>query len=366
MQKRGFIGNWKNKRWQTSTFSSYAGGQTVGPGGAPGGTVDSGLVNYFTVGPYATGQDYWTDSDGDRHYYDSEKLFLTPPFLTYGGEVFRFGVLYTRSSRTTETCSFYFCIIQCEGNGTITSVGTGRTSWLFGLAPDGTRGTGLILSEGAAAAKWTDVTSRAPSIEQNAYNMMMNRAYPFYETARKLGISGTTQKQLLSMSRLSPAPWTGEPLYWTEAPTGDINDIVARARSLSNYKYWYGGAGQVATRALADKLREQYGSIWTKTYYEKALRDIGQRVGDCSYLVNYAYGAASPGNHGIGTSGYLTKYSRWSGAPKNGMIAWRNGHTGIYADGKTIELVGIDYDYQEKNYDPAKWSAILYDRNRTY
>lgn len=361
MQRRGFIAGWKNRRWQND-FNAYAGGQNI-PNVPPGGT--GVLPDYLTFTPLGTGRDYYYDSDDDRIYYDSEKIFISPPFMTYDGHVFRFAVLYTRSSRWTQNCTFYFCIVFCNGNGTVTEAGYGRAEWSSGLGSYGSTAKALLLSTGAASEKWNKIISEIPYLRNDAYNMMMNRAAQFYADVTKIATTGHISTELLSISTTPAALWGGEPLYWL-TPSTDAAEIVARARSLSGFKYWFGGAGQVASRALADSLKQSYPNIWTSTYYQKALKDIGQQVGDCSYLVNYAYGRASPGNHGPGTSNYLAYYSKWTGSPKDGMIAWRNGHTGIYAGGKTLELVGIDYDYQEKPYNPAKWAAILYDPNRSY
>lgn len=361
MQRRGFIAGWKNRRWQND-FNAYEGGQNI-PGVPPGGT--GVLPDYLTFTPLGTGRDYYYDSDDDRIYYDSEKIFISPPFMTYDGHVFRFAVLYTRSSRWTQNCTFYFCIVFCNGNGTVTAAGSGRAEWASGLGSYGRTAKALLLSSGAAAEKWNKIISEIPYLRNDAYNMMMNRAAQFYADVTKIATTGHVSTELLSISTTPAALWGGEPLYWL-TPSTDAAEIVARARSLSGFKYWFGGAGQVASRALADSLKQSYPNIWTNAYYQKALKDIGQQVGDCSYLVNYAYGRASPGTHGPGTSNYLAYYSKWTGSPKDGMIAWRNGHTGIYAGGKTLELVGIDYDYQEKPYNPAKWAAILYDPNRSY
>lgn len=361
MQKRGFVAGWTNRHWQ-GIFNAYSGGQNI-PDVPQGGTGP--LPDYLTFTPLGTGYDYYYDSDDDRIRYDSEKIFISPPFITYDGHVFRFSILYTRSSHSAQNCTFYFCIVFCNGNGTITESGSGRSEWSSGLGTSGRAAEALLLSTGTAAEKWDRIIGQIPYLHENAYNMMTSRAAQFYEDITAITPSGNISKELLSIDTTPAALWIGEPLFWL-TPSTDAEEIVARARSLSGFKYWFGGAGQVASKELADSLKQSYPNIWTTTYYRKALNDIGKQVGDCSYLVNYAYGRASPGSHGPGTSNYLSYYSKWTGIPKDGMIAWRDGHTGIYAGGKTLELVGIDYDYQEKTYDPSKWSAILYDPNRTY
>lgn len=365
MQRRGFVAGWKNRRWQ-GEFNAFSGGQNI-PDVPPGGT--GVLPDYLTFTPLGTGYDYYYDSDDDRVRYDSEKIFITPPFLTYDGHVFRFAILYTRDSHTAQDCTFYFCIVFCNGNGTVTESGTGRAEWSSGLGTSGHSAKALLLSSGAAAEKWDKIIGQIPYLRENAYNMMMNRAAQFYADVTSITTTGHVSKNLLSIDTTPAALWSGELLFWL-TPSTDAEQIVARARSLSHYKYWFGGNGDIATVEQANYLRRTYPGIWKPAYYQEALKDLGQPVGDCSYLVNYSYGIAKPGQHGPGTGEYLSYYSKWSGAPKNGMIAWKrsasSGHTGIYADGTTIELVDQKHDFQIHTYDPSRWTAILYDPNRTY
>lgn len=361
MQRRGFVAGWKNRRWQND-FNAYAGGQAI-PDVPEGGTGI--LPNYLTFTPLGTGYDYYYDSDEDRIRYDSEKIFITPPFMTYDGHVFRFAILYTRDSHTAQNCTFYFCIVFCNGNGTITETGSGRSEWSSGLGTSGRAAEALLLSTGPAAEKWDKIIGEIPYLHEDAYNMMTNRAAQFYADVTAIQTIGHISKELLYISTTPAALWSGDPLYWL-TPSTDAEQIVARARSLSHYKYWYGGNGDIATVAQANSLKKMYPSHWSNSYYAEALKDLGQPVGDCSYLVNFAYGIASPGHHGPGTSEYLARYSKWNGPPKNGMIAFKSGHTGIYADGTTIELVGQKEDYQVHKYNRANWSDILYDPNRTY
>lgn len=360
MQKRGFVNAWQNRHW-IGVYSALSGGGSD-PSIKPGGT--GSLPDFLTFTIKGTGYNYYDDDD-DRIRYDAEKCFVSPVFRSSAGSIFRFCVLYTRSSHASQSADCYFCIVDCNSTGIISSGGSGDNLWNGDIGSSGTAGKAYLLWSGSAKEKWDRIISEIPYIENEAYNLMVNRAERLYNEVLSTSYEGTIDAELLAMKIYARAFWNSEPLYWV-TPETSTNEIVSRARSLSGYKYWYGGAGQVATQALANSLRQSYSSIWTQSYYTKALADIGQRVGDCSYLVNYAYGIASPGSHGPGTSEYLSRYSKWSSAPKDGMIAWRNGHTGIYAGGKTLELVGIDYDYQERNYDASKWTAILYDPNRAY
>lgn len=361
MKKRGFAGNWQNRRW-VGSYSAYAAGAND-PNIPAGGT--GALPDYLTFSIRGTGYDYYYDSDDDRVQYESEKIFVSPVFITQSGDAFRFCVLYTRSSYTAQDVTGYFCIVDCDSSGRVIVDGSGDNSWESAIGSSGSSGKAYVLWYGASAYKWDKIAAQIPYVTTDAYNMMLNRSTVIYAQVKAESYEATIKQELLNMYMYVKQFWESEPLFWQDSSTS-LNEIVSRAKSLSNYKYWYGGAGQVATKSLADSLRASYGGIWTQSYYNKALGDIGQHVADCSYLVNYAYGIASPGNHGIGTSQYLSRWSKWNGAPRNGMIVWRNGHTGIYNDGRTIEMVGIDYDYQEKTYVASKWSAILYDPNRTY
>lgn len=138
-------------------------------------------------------------------------------------------------------------------------------------------------------------------------------------------------------------------------------DIVNRARSLNDCRYWYGAKRQIATKALADALKKQNPGTWTASYYKKALEDIDgkTRVCDCSGLVCYAYNIPD-----IGSSQIRNRFKVWKGTPRPGMIAWKSGHVGIIVtcSGKVAEMRGIDYDYQENRYrKTAGLTTLLYD-----
>lgn len=140
-------------------------------------------------------------------------------------------------------------------------------------------------------------------------------------------------------------------------------DICKRAAELKADKYWYGAKNQIATIELANRLRQENPSVWTYSYYAKAIKDIDgkTRVCDCSGLVCYAYQIGELSSYGL-----HDKYPVWGDAPKDGMILWRKGHVGIYEDGHVHELRGIDYDYQLSPYEAERWSAVLYDPKVDY
>lgn len=148
----------------------------------------------------------------------------------------------------------------------------------------------------------------------------------------------------------------------------NATDILTRAKALRGCKYWYGGKRELASRALADRLKKENPATWTDKYYNTALKDIDgkTRVCDCSGLVCYAYGISDIGSYNI-----KEKYSVWAGTPRAGMIAWKKGHVGIFsADGWTapiIEMRSQAYDYQNtRTYKECGFTAVLYDKAIDY
>lgn len=361
MRKRGYILNWQNRHW--SSFATAYGQGISAPNIPTGGKGE--MPNFWVIEYKGRGWYYYYDDDDDEIEFLSDVAFISSPFIYDDGTVYRFVVNYHRDLPDS-ILEVVFGLVDCDKTGKFAHpVNSYESLWRTDIGNANKAYTGYALWTGTASnSQWQTILTDKPFIEQSTYNMMMGYPNKIRKKCLETTWSGTRTGSTFAF-RTNGYIWDRNAFYW-QIPTTEPNEIVARARSLSNYKYWYGGAGQIATKELADALKAKYPSVWTESYYSTALADIGQRVGDCSYLVNYAYGIASPGNHGIGTSQYLAKYSRWNGTPKNGMIAWRNGHTGIYADGKTLELVGIAYDYQEREYISSKWAAILYDPNRSY
>ena len=143
-------------------------------------------------------------------------------------------------------------------------------------------------------------------------------------------------------------------------------EIVERAESFKGYKYWYGGKREVASVALANRLKKENPNVWTDTYYNTALKDIDgiTRVCDCSGLVCACYGISDIGSYAI-----REKYKVWNGSPKPGMIAWKQGHVAIIKDydGHVIEMRSQAYDYQDTRYrKEAGLNTLLYDPNINY
>lgn len=145
-------------------------------------------------------------------------------------------------------------------------------------------------------------------------------------------------------------------------------EIVNRARELADYAYWYGGKRELASKKLADVLKKQNPSVWTDTYYSRALKDIDghTRVCDCSGLVCYAYGISDIGSYTI-----KDKMKVWTGEPKAGMIGWKKGHVGIFsADGwnaPILEMRSQAYDYMDtRTYKDCGFTKVLYSESVQY
>lgn len=125
-------------------------------------------------------------------------------------------------------------------------------------------------------------------------------------------------------------------------------------------KYWYGGKGEVASKGLANRLKEENPSVWTETYYKTALKDIDGRtkVFDCSGMVCNVYGIKQIGSYQI-----RDRFEKWSHDPIPGMIAWRAGHVGIIVDsnGRMAEMRSQVYDFKEnRTWKSAAMAEILY------
>lgn len=366
MKRRGFVSGWKNRRWQ-STVSSYQRGQSISS------VVSNGILpNYFVMESRGYGEKSYT-SGGSTYYYKMGILFVSPLFVTIDGNAYRFVSVVSRSSRTqTTNLRLDFGICRCNrSTGKFSQYITSASYRCFidtelisqdvitraPLAPI------LYTTTLSSDITWDDVQDLKPYLTPYGFDTMTKSGDSIFTKAFEFIRGAYVRNYPIVFYEVDEYLMKSAPIEFSKKSD---SDIVQRAMSLSSYKYWYGGAGQIGTVALADDLKRDYRSIWTDSYYEKALLDVGQRVADCSYLVNYSYGIASPGNHGPGTRDYLKRFSQWNGTPKNGMIAWKNGHTGIYNENTTIEMRGIDSDFQINPYDSSRWEAILYDPNINY
>lgn len=360
MRKRGFVNAWQNRHWVESLTAAQGGAQN--PNVPPGGT--GVLPDYIIDGYKGRGTHYEWIGD-ELVTWLGEVAFVSPVMKYFNGEYYRFIFQYIKRSRNSDTCDWIFGLGWCYDDGRITNeAGSEWCSWDSAVAQYNAQIAWAVrFGSGGSKYKFSEVVKYHPTMTVPCYNMINGLANMYVKTVLDNATPTGTGTTLIHWNSTSHQ-WTAEPLIFSSETSS--SDIVARAMSLQGHKYWYGGDGRVASVAYANSLRSSYPSIWTPGYYQKALGDVGKPVADCSYLCNYAYGKASPGNHGAGTASYPGIYSRWNGTPKNGMICWRSGHCGIYNNGKTIEMSGIDNDFVIRDYNPGRWSAVFYDKNRNY
>lgn len=149
-------------------------------------------------------------------------------------------------------------------------------------------------------------------------------------------------------------------------------EIVSRAKEIgSKCVYWYGGKRQTPTASLATTLMRQNPSVWTKEYFEAAIKDIGsgKLVCDCSGLVCGAYGVPD-----IGTSAMLEKFPAKISIPAQGhftpgTIAWKKGHCGIIIDayGHIAEMRGLRWDFcTNRTFSECGFTRVLYSPDVDY
>lgn len=145
------------------------------------------------------------------------------------------------------------------------------------------------------------------------------------------------------------------------------NEIMSWVDAHTYYKYWYGGKRRKATAALARSLMDQNPSVWTASYFKKALEDVtnGESVCDCSGYVCGAYSIPD-----IGSSQIPQHFLKWTEDKYvPGMIAWKKGHCGIIIDtaGHVAEMRGIDTDFcKNRTFTEAGFTHIYYAAGVTY
>ena len=139
-------------------------------------------------------------------------------------------------------------------------------------------------------------------------------------------------------------------------------EILNNIKTFENVKYWYGAKGELASIELAKRLKAENPKVWTNTYYSRALQDIDgkTRVCDCSGMVCACYDISNIGSYVINETFSKTKKI------KNGMILWRKGHVGIYANGKVYQMKSQAKDFFIENYNAKEWSNILYSEKIDY
>lgn len=145
------------------------------------------------------------------------------------------------------------------------------------------------------------------------------------------------------------------------------NDICKRALKFVNntkYVYWFGGKNQLCTSDLLSGLIRLYPNIYTPSYIAACKTDIQNKRWciDCSGLVCSVYKKPQ-----VGTYSFKNYFKLYDGKPQNGMILWRNNHTGIYYNGHVIEARGrFSGITSSRPYRASDWSCVYIDEKVTY
>ena len=330
------------------------------------------LPDFMTFNTRGLGYSY--DDDDDR--YISEMVFMSPPVVSPLG-VYRYVVSYVRSTNsTTATPDYVFGVVLCGSDGSMSEVlNTSSTSFTDSIGITGKRYTAILYGYGRSRYNWKDITATIPSIDNSVFDLIVGgHSNTSFEIAMESIGSPAYISKCFSFKDCN-VHYNTEPLTWLSSDlTPQVQEILTKARSFKSYAYWFGGAGQVASVALARQLRNTYKTVGNYDW-SLMMADInaGKRVSDCSYLVNFCYNRTSPGNHGSDTSLYPSIFSTWrGGTPRAGMIAWRNGHTGVIAETSDDPIV-IQMSSFESDYVEVRWSAmrhkftrVLYDPNVKY
>ena len=141
-----------------------------------------------------------------------------------------------------------------------------------------------------------------------------------------------------SFNPLNPDYW-GDPDVANQ-PSGNVADIVEKAKLFIGTNYYWGGS------------------------------HIG--ASDCSFFVNYCYGTTDVGSHGDSSVTISHKYSLYGAVgsiePKTGMILWRPGHVGLYINGEVWEMANSRSGFQARPYSSRgkDFQAILYSKKIDY
>ena len=335
------------------------------------------LPDFMTFDTRGLGYSY--DEDDDR--FISEMVFMSPPVVSPLG-TYRYVVSYVRSTnRETAIPDYIFGVVLCGSDGSMSEVlSSSNTSFTDGIGITGKRYTAILYGYGKSQYKWKDITATIPTINSSVYNLIVGAKSNSTFSLAMQSIGSPAYVSKCFSFKECHVQYSTEPLTWLSSDlTPQVQEILTKARSFKGYAYWFGGAGQVANVALAQQLRKQYKTVGNYDW-NLMMADInaGKRVSDCSYLVNFCYNRASPGNHGYGTGNYLSQFSTWrgggggGGTPRAGMIAWRDGHTGIIAETSDDPIV-IQMSSFESDYVEVRWSAmrnkftrVLYDPNVKY
>ena len=135
------------------------------------------------------------------------------------------------------------------------------------------------------------------------------------------------------------------------------SDIVEYAAAQVGRPYWYGTAGNKASKQLLSQRRKEYPKYYDQSKYTHQFEDdFGKRVHDCSGLFKAALWSAGPdatpkynAKQDLCANDILAKACTTKGPIRTipnvpGILVFYSGHMGIYiGGGKVIEARGHDW-----------------------
>lgn len=142
-------------------------------------------------------------------------------------------------------------------------------------------------------------------------------------------------------------------------------EILEEAFKWKECVYWYGGKGQKCTESLLQTLATQNPNTYTRTYIEKARKDIaaGKTCIDCSGLVCKAYKYPMLGSYQLEEK--LEHINAEQALP--GMVLWKPGHVALVLDDRYIlEAKGIDFDIIISKRNNSAFKCGLFDKYNEY
>lgn len=352
MNKRGFQGRWQNRHWLL-TPSAYQRGQTD-----PNIQSTGSSPNYFSM--TSRGRGWYEDDEGDT--YDMERVYVSSPLIDELG-IYRVGVLYHRTSRSSSMCNAYTFIAECNGDGRIKSYSSSSETALDHTVFAGTCARGWCISE-KTGVSWSEAITTIPLITIAGIDLTVGgNAHAIYKQVKDTWTANFMFISLILADATSVSAVTDSALD-IGTTTPEPNDICTRMEMFSgDWAYWYGGNGEIATEALLQSKAKQYPDVYNSEIISYARKAINghTRVADCSYAVSYAYNITR-----TNAKWFLQNYATWTGTPKNGMFLATAKHVAIYRDGHTMEMHSTKMGYQELPYNPSRFTRVGYDPNRTY
>lgn len=153
----------------------------------------------------------------------------------------------------------------------------------------------------------------------------------------------------------------------------DVNAFLRELKRHIGAPYIYGGIGRSATKGEIDNLRSMYPSMYSDTYYNKALKFIGKQCFDCTGLIEYVLMGMTDKFDGAKYNPALDRTANgWIASckatgsitatpPPIGALLFKQGasisHVGVYiGDGMNIQAQGIDSGCITEVWNKTKWT----------